>query len=103
LVPSDAKGDAVYQSEMVLCTSRGRPLRCWLARRFLPPAGCRFEEEEVVDATEGPWVLAGLPAAARRGSGPPYVFVDRRPVGGMGTVRALAGSGGLEHLLRDDL
>jgi hypothetical protein len=31
------------------------------------------------------------------------VFVDRRPVGGMGTVRALAGSGGLEHLLRDDL
>src|SRR5918998_6603084 len=94
LVPSDAKGDAVYQREMVLCTSRGRPLRCWLARRFLPPAGCRFEEEEeVVDATEGPWVLAGLPAAARRGSGPPYVFVDRRPVGGHGHGEGARGLG----------
>lgn len=92
----------MYQREMVLYTSRGRPLRCWLARRFLCRAGYRFEEV-VVNATEGPVALAGLSAVARRGSGPPYVFVDRRPVGGMGTVRALAGSGGLEHLLRDDL
>ncbi|HEV2742576.1 MAG TPA: hypothetical protein VGV91_05430 [Rubrobacter sp.] len=85
----------MYQREMVLHTCRDRPLRSWLARRFLGRAGYRFEE--VVDATEGPWT------PTRRGSGPPYVFVDRRPVGGMGTVRALAGSGGLEHLLRDDL
>jgi hypothetical protein len=84
----------VYQREMVLYTSRDRPLRSWLARRFLGRAGYRFE---VVDATEGPGALAG------RRSGPPYVFVDRRPLGSMGTVRALAGSGGLEHLLRDDL
>ncbi len=90
----------MYQREMVLYTSRGRPLRCWLAKRFLCRAGYRFE---VVDATEGPGALVGLSGAARRGSGPPYVFIDRRPVGGMGTVRALAGSGGLEHLLRDDL
>jgi hypothetical protein len=34
---------------------------------------------------------------------PPYVFVDRRPVGDMGTVRALAASGQLERLLRDRL
>ena len=91
----------MYQREMVLYTSRGRPLRCWLAKRFLRRAGYRFEE--VVDATGGPWALVGPSGAARRGPGPPYVFVDRRPVGGMGTVRALAGSGGLEHLLRDDL
>jgi len=97
----DTKGDAVYQREMVLYTSTGRPLRCWLARRFLCRAGYRFEV--VVDATECPGVLAGLSGVARRGLGPPYVFVDRRPVGGMGTVRALAGSGGLKHLLRDDL
>ena len=91
----------MYQREMVLHTSRSRPLRCWPARRFLCRAGYRFEE--VVDATEGPGTLAVLSVAARRGPGPPYVFVDRRPVGDMGTVRALAGSGGLEHLLRDDL
>ena len=59
--------------------------------------------------TRGRWcstqagALVGLSGDARRGSGPPYVFIDRRPVGGIGTVRALAGSGGLEHLLRDDL
>jgi hypothetical protein len=92
----------VYQREMVLYTSRGRPLRCWLAKRFLCRAGYRFEV--VVDATdEGPGALAGLAGAARRGSGPPYVFVDRRPVGGMGTVRALVGSGQFEHLLRGNL
>jgi len=34
---------------------------------------------------------------------PPYVFVDRRPVGDMGAVRELAGSGQLERLLRDRL
>jgi hypothetical protein len=31
------------------------------------------------------------------------VFVDRRPVGDMGTVRALVGAGQLERLLREDL
>jgi hypothetical protein len=30
----------------------------------------------------------------------PYVFVDHRPVGCMGTVRSLVGSGQFEHLLR---
>jgi glutaredoxin-related protein len=33
----------------------------------------------------------------------PYVYVDGRPAGGMGTVRALAVTGQLERLLRDDL
>jgi hypothetical protein len=33
----------------------------------------------------------------------PYVYVDGRPVGDMGTLRALAVSGQLERLLREDL
>ncbi len=89
----------MYQRQMVLYT-RGRSLRCWRARRFLGRAGYRFE---VVDASEEPGVLAKLSEAAHHEIAPPYVFVDRRPVGGMGTVRALAGSGQLECLLRDDL
>jgi hypothetical protein len=39
----------------------------------------------------------------RRRAGPPYVFVNRGPVGDMGTVRALAAYGKLNHLLRDGL
>jgi glutaredoxin len=96
----DTKGDAVYQREMVLYTSTGRPLRCWLARRFLCRAGYSFE---VVDTTDDPGLLAELSGATRREVAPPYVFVDRRPLGGMATVRALAGSGHLERLLRDRL
>ncbi len=50
------------------------------------------------------WMLAQLSEVTRRKVPPsPYVFVDGRPVGDMGTVRALAGSGRLERLLRDDL
>ncbi len=87
------------QREIVLYT-RGRSLRCWRARRFLGHRGYRFE---VVDTTDDPGVLAGLSETFRREVVPPYVFVDDRPVGGMGTVRALVGSGQFEHLLRDDL
>ena len=71
---------------MVLYT-RNRSLQCWRAKRLLDRAGYRFE---VVDATADP----GAPA---------YVFVDRHPVGGMGTVRALVGSGKFEQLLRGNL
>ena len=49
-------------------------------------------------------MLAELSEAARLKVPPsPYVFVDGRPVGDMGTVRALAVTGKFEHLLRDDL
>ena len=90
----------MYQREMVLYT-RGRSLRCWRARRFLSRAGYGFE---VVDVAGDPGMLAELSEAARRKVPPsPYVFVDGRPVGDMGTVRALAGSGRLERLLRDRL
>jgi glutaredoxin len=88
----------VHQREMVLYT-RGRSLRCWRARRFLERSGYGFE---VVDTVDDPGILVEL-SGARREVAPPYVFVDDRPVGGMGTVRALVGSGQLERLLRDDL
>jgi len=84
---------------MVLYT-RGRSLRCWRARRFLERAGYGFE---VVDVGGDPEMLERLSEAAHRKMAPPYVFVDRRPLGGMATVRALAGSGRLERLLRDRL
>ena len=48
-------------------------------------------------------MLAKLSEASYREVVAHYVFVDRRPVGGVGTVRALVGSGQFEHLLRDDL
>jgi glutaredoxin len=89
----------MYQREMVLFT-RNRSLRCWRAKRLLGRAGYRFE---VVDATADPRALAELSEAADREVVPPYVFVDRRPVGGMGTVRALVDSGQFERLLRDRL
>ncbi len=100
----------MHQREMVLYT-RGRPLRSWLAGRFLQRAGYGFE---VVDVGGDPAMLERLSAAAHREAAlpstpadrkmaPPYVFVEGRPVGDMGTVRALAGSGRLELLLRDRL
>ena len=89
----------MYQREIVLYT-RERSLRCWRARRFLKRAGYRFE---VVDSTEKPGILAKLSEAAHCAVVAPYVFVDHRPVGGMGTVRSLVGSGQFEHLLRDEI
>lgn len=89
----------MYQREMVLYT-RNRSLRSWRAKRLLGRAGYRFE---VVDATADPGTLAALPGVDHREVAPPYVFVDRRPVGGMGTVRALVGSGQFEHLVRGNL
>jgi glutaredoxin len=100
----------VQQREMVLYT-RGHSLSCWRAGRFLSRAGYGFE---VVDVGGDTGMLEKLSeaahrevtpphASARRKMAPPYVFVDRRPVGDMGTVRALAHSGRLEHLLRDRL
>ena len=89
----------MYQREMVLYT-RSRSLRCWRAKRLLGRAGYRFE---VVDATAGPGALAALPGADHREVAPPYVFVDRRPVGGIGTVRALVGSGQFDRLARGNL
>lgn len=100
----------MQQREMVLYT-RGHSLRCWRARRFLSRAGYSFE---VVDVAGDPEMLERLSGAAHREVAPPqasahrkmalpYVFVDRRPVGDMGTVKVLARSGRFERLLRDRL
>ena len=90
----------MHQRKMVLYT-RGRSPRCWRAGRFLKRCGYHFE---VVDVSGDPGMLAELSEVARRKVPPsPYVFVDRRPVGDMATVRALAGSGQLERLLRGRL
>ena len=84
---------------MVLYTRR-RSLRCWRAGRFLSRAGYGFE---TVDTTDDPGVLVALSRDVRHEVRPPYVAVDGRPVGGIGTVRALVGSGHLERVLRGDL
>jgi hypothetical protein len=93
---------------MVLYTRRPS-LRCWRARRFLERAGYGFD---VVDVGGDPEILERLSEAAHRKMAPPHAviprkmappYVDRRPVGDMGTVRALADSGRLERLLRDRL
>jgi glutaredoxin-related protein len=90
----------VQQREMVLYT-RGRSLSCWRAGRFLGRAGYGFE---VVDVGGDTVMLEKLSEVSRRKMPPsPYVYVDGRPVGDMGTVRALAVSGQFERLLRDDL
>jgi hypothetical protein len=90
----------VDQREIVLYT-RERSLRCWRARRFLRRTGYRFE---VVDSTKGSGgMLAELSEGFNCEMVAPYVFVDHRPVGGLGTVRALVGSGQFERLVRYEL
>jgi glutaredoxin len=89
----------VYHRQIVLYT-RSRSLRCLRAKRLLARAGYRFE---VVDASEDPGVLAEISKVVHREVTLPYVFVDHRPLGDLGTMRALVGSGHFEHLLRDDL
>lgn len=85
--------------QIVLYT-RGRSLRCWRARRLLGRTGYHFK---AIDTTDDPGVLAELSKVVHHEVVPPYVFVDHRPLGDLGTVRALVGSGQFEHLLRDDL
>ena len=57
----------------------------------------------MVDASEDPGVLAEISKVVHREDTLPYLFVDHRPLGDLGTMRALVGSGHFKHLLRDDL
>jgi hypothetical protein len=86
----------VHQREIVLY-SGGRSFHAWRAKRFLKRQGYSFE---VVNAGGDPELLTGLSAAIRRKVMPPFIFVDDRPLGDLGTVRNLSYSGELEHLLR---
>jgi glutaredoxin len=89
----------VYQRQIVLYT-RSRSLRCWRAKRLLGRAGYRYK---VVDATDDPGMLTEISEVVHHEVALPYVFVDHRPLGDLGTVRALVVSGQFEHVLRDDL
>jgi glutaredoxin-related protein len=87
------------QREVVLYT-RGRSLRSWRAKRMLRRSGYQFD---VVDAAEHPETCARLLEALCYEVALPFVFVDHRPVGGLGVMRALHRSGDLAHLLREEI
>ena len=84
----------------VVLYARSRSLNGWRAARLLRRIGCYFD---VIDTRGAPKVLVELSKVAHHKVSAPYVFVDQRPVGGMGTVRALVGSGSFDHLLRGEL
>jgi glutaredoxin 3 len=88
----------VEQKEVVVYVCR-RSWRCWLARRILERRGYRLE---VIDATGDARLCSWLEHFTGRQT-LPYVFVDHRPVGGFGEVRALESSGALEHLVRGEV
>jgi glutaredoxin len=73
--------------------------RSWRTRRLLRRRGYQFEVlDTTADAELGDWL-------ARFGgrTTTPYVFVDHRPVGGLGEVSALAHSGEFDRLVRGDV
>jgi glutaredoxin len=88
------------QREVVLYI-RSRSFRCWRARRLLSRRGYRVE---VVDATNGAarLTLKQLAYSEYRET-VPYLFVDRRPVGGLRDVKALDRSGDLERLVMGEV
>ena len=76
--------------------------RSWRTTRLLRRRGYSFE---LIDATDDAIVrdwLAQLAGRKRRRS-VPYVFVDHRPVGSFGEIKALEHSGVLEHLVRGEV
>jgi glutaredoxin-related protein len=87
------------QKEVSLYT-RGRSLRSWRVQRLLRRGGYQFEE---LDTTNDLAVRAELQTATHREVALPYVFIDHRPVGGFGVLKALFHSGDLAHLLRDEI
>ncbi len=91
----------VDQREMVLYTAN-RSLRSWRAKRLLARKGYHFE----VICTANDGLRARLKrlrySADYRGT-VPYLFVDHRPVGGFGDIKALDGSGTLELLVRGEV
>ena len=88
----------VEQKEVVVYVCH-RSWRCRLTRRLLERRGYHFRE---VDATDDPQLCSWLAHFSGRET-LPYVFVDHRPVGGFGEVRAFDGSGVLEHLVRGEV
>ncbi len=77
---------ADQKEEVYVCR---RSWRCWLTRRLFARLGYGFE---VIDATGDAlcYWLAQLTGRATL----PYVFVDRRPVGGIGRDQGFGAFGG---------
>jgi glutaredoxin len=76
-----------------------RSLRCWLTRRLLRRRGYHFK---AIDATNDIELCSWLACTTGRRT-MPYVFIDRRPVGGFGEIRSLEVSGTLEQLVRGEV
>ena len=86
------------QQEIQLYVSH-RSWRCWRTRRLLARRGYRFE---VVD-TRGDSQLRSWLAHFSGRKTLPYVFIDHRPVGGLGEISSLERSGALEYLVRGEV
>ena len=93
--PCDERG---RDREIELYVSR-HSWRCWRTKRLLARRGYRFA---VIDASENSPLRSWLTHFSGRKT-LPYVFVDHRPVGGLGEIRSLERSGVLEHLVRGEL
>jgi glutaredoxin len=86
------------QKEMQLYVSH-RSWRCWHTRRLLRRAGYHFE---VID-TAGDSRLCSWLAHFTGRKTLHYIFVDHRPVGGLGEIRTLERSGQLDQLVRGEV
>jgi glutaredoxin-related protein len=86
------------QKEIVLYVSHPS-WRSWRTRRLLRRTGYQFE---VLDTNADTELRAWLTRFAGRTT-TPYVFVDHRPVGGLGEIRSLAHSGEFDRLVRGEV
>ena len=88
----------VDQKEVVIYVSH-RSWRCWRTRHLLALRGYRFD---VIDTSGDAQLRSWLTHFTGRKT-LPYVFVDHRPVGGLGEIRALERSGRLDDLVRGEV
>ena len=90
------KHSAMADQKEVVVYVRRPSWRCWLTSRYL---GCRGYRFEVIDSTNDSRLRSWLEHFTGREK-MPYVFIDRRPVGGLREIRALERSGTLQDLVK---
>ncbi len=86
--------------EVVLYT-KAKSLSCWRAKRLLRRNGYAFEVRDLTAGGEedsGAWLDRTI--SEKR---VPFVFIDGRPVGGLGEMVALEASGALDRLVRGEV